>query len=55
MRNTKDPTKSPYFNPFDGLLMFRIFVLYRNSPAIIPIHVAVRTWSINPAMMTDVT
>ena len=51
--NTKDPTKRPYFNPFDGLLMFRILVLYRNNPDIIPIAVATRRWSINPAMMTN--
>ena len=50
--NTKDP-KRPYFNPFDGLLMFRILVLYRNNPDIIPIIVATRRWSINPTMMTN--
>jgi hypothetical protein len=52
--NTKDPTSSPYFKPFEGLLMFRMLVLYRNRPAIMPIDVAVRIWSRNPAIMTDV-
>jgi hypothetical protein len=51
--NTKDPTKRSYFKPFDDLLMFRIFVLYKNNPDIIPILVATRICSINPAIMTD--
>ena len=52
MTNTKEPTKRPYFNPFDGLLIFRILVLYKNSPDTIPILVATRIWSENPAMIT---
>jgi hypothetical protein len=51
--NTKEPTRSPYFNPLDGLLIFRILVLYRKSPAIIPILVATKICSKNPAIMTD--
>jgi hypothetical protein len=33
--------------------MFRIFVLYRNKPAIRPMQVAVRMWIRNPAAITD--
>jgi hypothetical protein len=34
MTNTKEPTKSPYFRPFDGLLIFRITNII--APAMAP-------------------
>jgi hypothetical protein len=47
--NIIEPAKIPYKSPFNGLLMFKILLLYKNIPVTIPIDVAVIRCIVIPA------
>ena len=47
------PTNRPYLKPFDGLLIFKMLVLYRNTPDTIPIEIPTTIWIVIPAIIAD--
>ena len=47
------PTNRPYLKPLDGLLIFKMLVLYRNTPDTIPIEIPTVIWMVIPAIIAD--